>query len=75
MDFFSRELDILIVSATLGLEFLGVYNIAKKIPTALYSFINPIVTKVFTPLFALINQDTTELKIKYILTLFKINSQ
>lgn len=68
LDFFSRELDILIVSATLGLEFLGVYNIAKKIPTALYSFINPIVTKVFTPLFALINQDTTELKIKYILT-------
>lgn len=67
LDFFARELDILIVSATLGLEFLGIYNIAKKIPTALYSFINPIVTKVFTPLFAMINQNASELKSKYIL--------
>lgn len=68
LDFFSRELDILIVSATLGIEFLGVYNIAKKIPTALYSFINPIVVRVITPLFAIIKQDISELKDKYILT-------
>ena len=58
----------MIVSATLGIEFLGVYNIAKKIPTALYSFINPIVVRVITPLFAIIKQDISELKDKYILT-------
>lgn len=68
LDFFSRELDILIVSTTLGLEFLGVYNIAKRIPTAMYSFIQPIVSKVFTPLFAEINQNIGELKNKYLLT-------
>lgn len=68
LDFFSRELDILIVSATLGLEFLGIYNIAKKIPTALYSFIQPIVAKVFTPLFAEVNKNIMTLKTKYILT-------
>lgn len=68
LDFFSRELDILIVSATLGIEFLGVYNIAKKIPTSLYSFINPIVGRVITPLFAIISQNISELKNKYILT-------
>ena len=68
LDFFSRELDILIISATLGLEFLGVYNIAKRIPTALYSFIQPIISKVFTPLFAEINKNEEELKRKYILT-------
>lgn len=52
LDFFTRELDIIIISATLGLEFLGVYNIAKRIPTAIYSFIQPIVSRVFAPLLA-----------------------
>lgn len=52
LDFVTRELDILIISATLGLEFLGVYNIAKRVPTAIYSFIQPIVGRVFAPLLA-----------------------
>ena len=52
LDFFTRELDTLIVSATLGLNFLGVYNLAKRIPTALYSFIQPIVNRVFAPILA-----------------------
>lgn len=67
LDFFTRELDIIIVSATLGLEFLGVYNIAKRIPTALYSFINPIVGRVFTPLLAEMNGNIIRLKGNYIL--------
>lgn len=52
LDFLTRELDILIISATLGLEFLGVYNIAKRVPTAIYSFIQPIIHRVFAPLLA-----------------------
>lgn len=66
LDFFTRELDILIVSATLGLEFLGVYNIAKRIPTAIYSFIQPIISRVFAPLFAEKQGDTLVLKSNYI---------
>lgn len=65
LDFFTRELDIIIVSATLGLEFLGVYNIAKRVPTALYSFIQPIVGRVFTPLFAEMSSDIDRIKINY----------
>ena len=65
MDFVTRELDILIISATLGLEFLGVYNIAKRVPTAIYSFITPIVTKVFAPLLAEKQSDKTVLKYNY----------
>lgn len=52
LDFLTRELDILIISATLGLEFLGVYNIAKRVPSAIYSFISPIVHRVFAPILA-----------------------
>lgn len=65
LDFFTRELDILIVSATLGLEFLGVYNIAKRIPMALFSFIQPIISRVYTPLLAEINHNRDLLKANY----------
>lgn len=65
LDFFTRELDIMIVSATLGLEFLGVYNIAKRIPTALFSLIQPIISRVFTPLLAEINGNRVRLKHSY----------
>ena len=65
LDFLTRELDVLIVSATLGLEFLGVYNIAKRIPTAIYSFIQPIVGKVFAPLLAEKQGDMAVLKSSY----------
>ena len=65
LDFFTRELDIMIVSATLGLEFLGVYNIAKRVPTALYSFIQPIVGRVFAPILAEKQGDISVLKANY----------
>lgn len=67
LDFFSRELDIIVVSATLGLEFLGVYSIAKKIPTVIYGFFNPIVSKVITPFLAEINQNIGKVKENYLL--------
>lgn len=65
LDFFTRELDVVIISATLGLEFLGVYNIAKRVPTAIYSFIQPIVTRVFAPLFAEKQDNINVLKESY----------
>ena len=65
LDFLTRELDILIISATLGLEFLGVYNIAKRIPTAIYSFISPIVHTVFAPILAEKQGDVNVLKANY----------
>ena len=65
LDFLTRELDILIISATLGLEFLGVYNIAKRVPTAIYSFIQPIVSKVFAPLLAEKQGNKNVLKFNY----------
>ena len=65
IDFLTRELDIMIVSATLGLEFLGVYNIAKRVPTAIYSFIQPIVGRVFAPILAEKQGNINVLKANY----------
>lgn len=68
LDFFSRELDTIIVSALLGLNFLGIYNVAKRIPVALFSFISSIITRVFSSAFARINDDLTLLKNSFVLT-------
>lgn len=66
LDFFTRELDIIIVSYTLGLEFLGVYDIAKRVPTSLFTFILPIVNRVFAPILAEVNENKIVLKKMYI---------
>ena len=57
LDYFSRELDILIISATLGKEITGVYSLCKKLVAAVYSAVNPILVKVITPIFALIQKE------------------
>lgn len=67
LDFFSREIDVVIISSTLGLEFLGVYNIAKRLPAQVYGFISPIISRVLTPMFANINHDLKLLRSKYLL--------
>jgi teichuronic acid exporter len=65
LDFLTKELDIFIISTTLGLDFLGVYNIAKRIPSAIYSFIQPIVHRVFAPILAEKQGNKDSLKSNY----------
>lgn len=52
LDYFSREIDTIIISAAFGMETLGVYNLCKKIVQMLYSIVNQILVKVMTPIFA-----------------------
>lgn len=52
LDYFSREIDTIIISATFGMEVLGVYNLCKKIVQMLFRIVNQILTKVMTPIFA-----------------------
>ena len=57
LDYFSRELDIMIISATLGKETVGVYSLCKKLVLAVYGAVNPVLTKVITPIFAMIQNE------------------
>lgn len=66
LDYFSREFDILIISATLGRETLGVYSLCKKIVHMIYNLVNPILTKVLTPMFAKIQNDKQRLTTNYL---------
>lgn len=64
-NYFSREIDVILISATLGKDILGVYSLCKKIIVALFNAINPILSKVLTPLFALIQNDKARIKSVY----------
>ena len=57
LDFFSRELDIIIIGRFLGTEFLGVYSLAKQISMKAYSIMIPIIFNVFNPLLATLNKE------------------
>ena len=66
LDFFSRESDILIISATLGKETVGVYSLCKKLVLSVYNAVSPVVNRVFTPLLATIQEDKERLKKVYL---------
>lgn len=66
LDYFSRELDIFIIGTIYSLEVLGAYSVCKQLAFKVYSFINPIITKVVTPSLALCQNDQSLLREKYI---------
>ena len=57
LDYFSREIDTIIISKVFGMEILGVYNLCKKIIMMLYSIVNQILVKVMSPIFATLQKD------------------
>lgn len=65
MDYFSRELDIMIISATLGKEVTGVYSLCKKLVLAVYGAVTPMITKVITPIFAMIQTEKERIQKLY----------
>jgi O-antigen/teichoic acid export membrane protein len=66
LDFFSREIDVLIIGKLLGAESLGIYNLTKQIVVKLFSVINPIVITVFSPLLSSIQKEKERLRATYI---------
>lgn len=66
LDFFSREIDILIIGKMLGAESLGVYSLTKQIVLKMYSIINPIVINVLTPLLSSFQEEKEKIKASYL---------
>lgn len=66
LDFFSREIDIILIGKMLGAENLGIYSLAKQIVLKLYSIINPIVITVLSPLLSAIQKEKKRLKTTYL---------
>ena len=65
LDYFSRELDILIIGSTVGKDAVGVYSLCKKIVLAVFSAINPTILKVLTPILSLLQKDKGTIRKMY----------
>lgn len=66
VNYFNSNFDTLLIGKLLGMEALGLYNIAKILAMKPYQILNPIITKVAFPVFSKLQEDTTKLKRAYL---------
>ncbi|MCI1779356.1 MAG: MOP flippase family protein [Bacteroidales bacterium] len=65
VDYVSSRLDILIIGKILGVDVLGLYNLAKELVLKIMILINTIVNKVSLPIFAHLQDEKDVLKEKF----------
>lgn len=66
LDYISNQLDIFLIGKIFGVEWLGIYNLAKQLIIRPYFVINSIITSVAFPIFAKIQNDLLRLKSTYL---------
>ncbi len=66
INYFNRDIDTLIVGKVFGAEILGGYSLAKQLVFRPASLINPILTKVASPVLAKIQNSKDQLKTGYL---------
>lgn len=64
--YFNAQFDTLLIGKLLGMEALGLYNIAKTLAFKPYQIINPILTKVAFPILAKLQNEISRLKETYL---------
>ena len=68
LDFFSREIDAVLVSSFYSIQIFGVYTLCKQLGGRVFSVINPIVTSVLMPVFSKIQNDISYVSKIYLKT-------
>lgn len=66
VNYFNRDLDILIVGKFFSADILGGYSLAKQLVFRPFQLINPILVKVAAPALALLQKDIKQLKDGYL---------
>lgn len=69
VDYFASKLDVLIISSTLGVGALGIYNLSKELILKFVVIVNSISNKVMLPVFTNLQDDVNELKRFFVLCL------
>ena len=72
VDYFASKLDIIVISSTLGVSALGVYNLSKELILKFVIIINTISNRVMLPVFTNYQDDIEELKRIFVLCLKKM---
>lgn len=66
VNYFNKEVDVLIVGRFFSLETLGMYSLAKQLVQRPASLVNPVLTKVSVPIFSDIQKDKKLLTNSYL---------
>lgn len=66
VNYFNRDVDILLIGKFLGSEILGGYSLAKQLVQRPMQMSNPIISKVGSPVLAIIQKDKNQLKINFL---------
>ena len=66
VNYFNRDLDILLIGKFFGAEVLGGYDLAKQLVKRPMQILNPIITKVASPVLSLSQKNKIELKNKFL---------
>jgi len=74
LNYFNSQFDVLLIGKLLGVEALGIYNVAKNLAMRPAQVINPIITKVTFPVMAKVQDDTVRLKNIYLKTINYLSS-
>ena len=74
INYFNSQIDTILIGKFLGVEVLGVYNVAKQLIMRPAQILNPIVTKVTFPAMAKVQNDTETLRRVYLKTINYLSS-
>ncbi len=74
INYFHYQIDTILIGKLLGMEALGIYNIAKNLIMKPAMVFNPIITKVTLPVMAKIQNDVLGLKQVYLKTINYLSS-
>jgi len=69
LNYFNRDFDTILIGKLLGLEAVGIYNVAKTLAMRPAQIINPIVTQISFPVMAKLQHDINQLKKVYLKTI------
>lgn len=67
LDYISSKLDVMIIGKFLGIEALGIYDLAKELVFRFVDFIRTVVSKVALPILANSNTDDESVKRKFLM--------
>lgn len=66
VNYFNRDLDILLIGKYFGADILGGYSLAKQLVQRPMQILNPVITKVASPVLAMYQNNSNKLKRKFL---------
>lgn len=66
LQYFANQFDTIMIGKVLGMEILGIYNVAKNLVSKPSSIINPVITKVTFPLMSQLSNQVDYIKIVFL---------